>query len=257
MSIIENNSNANQIIQFSKNYYESITNESFHNIQIFISDNFDEDVKLFIDTTGKPSANNANGLYIEANSLSSIPTILIKADLFNQDSYPYLGTILHELTHASDFEHFVSEYCNGNWLSLKENANFSIMRLWSEYHARIFEILHMRVLASILYPNDYNYDINTIKEEMKNYQLAYYNTEFNNKLAEQNITLVEIVTYCARFYVCQLYNPELSLSDNLPPSIYDYFPCIIYFYDALKSLQTYRDSSPYFSVLGSLLNNYL
>lgn len=257
MALITNNNLANEIIKNSKKYYEVTSKENFDNIQIFISANFDEDSKLFIDTADRPSANNLSGMYIEANPVSTIPTILINANLFNQPGCPFLGTILHELTHASDFAQFVTEYCNGDWFCLKKNPNYEALHLWSEYHARVFQIIHMRILATILFPDNYNYDTKTIGENLKNNHLSDYNKDLNDAIAEDNITLVEIVKYCARFYVCQLYNPELSLYDNLPQAIYNYFPDIIRFYDDLKPLQTYKDASSKFSMLTSLLKNFL
>lgn len=206
MSIIKNDDYINKVVTLTKEYYEFTFNENFNDIEMDVSDNINEDTKLFIDTINLVLPENTSGRYIKPNDLLSVPLILVKYDLFNQNGCSYIGTILHELTHASDYGKFNNEYCNGDWSILEENINYSVLYLWSEYHAKVVEIIHMRKLISILFPDQYIYNEEEIKNEMTNYHLPRYNNELVETLNNGQITFSEIFKYCGRLYTCELYN---------------------------------------------------
>ena len=258
MALIKDNKNINDIISTSKKYYKDIFKGNVDNIQIYASDNIPVDIKLFSDNIVSPNdLNKLYGGYIEPNIKSSIPVILIKYNAFRENGAPFAGTILHELTHASDFEQFNLEYCSGNWLYLRKHKYYSAMCRWSEYHAKIVEIVHMRMLTSILYPDKYVYDLKFIRDEMINYQLHRYNNEIAKLIDDNDATLDTIFQYCGRLYVCKTYENQLNIKDIIPKQVYEVFPDIIFLYNWLEPLQTYTDISPHLDELTSLLCNFI
>lgn len=256
--MIKNDQEINKIINISKWYYSKTFRKNVDSIQIYASDNIPKDIKIFSDDIIAPNdLNKLYGGYIEPNIKSSIPIILIKYNAFNEDGSPFAGTILHELTHASDFEQFNLEYCNGNWLYLRKHRYYSAMCQWSEYHAKIIEIAHVRILISILYPDKYTYNLEFIKNEMINYQLHRYNQEVTKLIDDNDATLDTIFQYCGRLYMCKTYKHQLNIKDVIPKQVYEVFPDIISLYNWLEPLQTYSDISSHLDELTSLLCNFI
>jgi len=259
MALIKTETYINQVIQASKVYFQNILSEEINDIDIYVSNNINEDVGLFSDEYEEDdlSASNPNGTYIKPNKLSQNSVILISYELFYKSGYPFIATILHELTHAVDYNKFNKEYCNGNWDELRKHPVYKIMYCWSEYHARIIEITNMRILISLLFPDQYTYDIEEIKKEMIKLQLPRYNQELIDVMNKGKLSLSEIFKYCARIYSCKLFNKELSINDNIPKSLYDYFPSIKSLYNDLEPLQTYETASAEFNHMKFMLNNFL
>lgn len=256
MSIITNDNSANQIIQNVITYYEKTFDTSLNNTTIFLSDNFKEDTKIFVDQEDYDKLDDINGLWSEPNYLFNIPTILVNYQMF-ENSIAAVSTLLHELTHADDFNNFIIEYCNNDWSKLRDNEYFDIMHYWSEYHARVVQIIHMRKLSSLIFPDVYVYDEENIANEMKNFQLKRYIDLLRCKIIDNTFTITEVFTFCARFFVVQLFNPEISIEDNTPKELYQYFPDVEELYNDLKSLQTYSDASKQLETLKFKMSAFL
>lgn len=253
MALIKDNKYINNIIKITQNYYSNIFNEKVGKVNIFCTDNMVKDVSLF--TNNISGLIESNGLFIEPNIINNIPTILIN---YKQFLYEFpdsaIATILHELTHVSDYQKFIKEYCNNNWINIRDNSIFPAFYFWSEYHARITEILHMRIAISNIDKN-YIYDENQVKIEMLEYQLPMYNKEIENLIENNNANIKDIFKYCARFYCCEVFNDDIFLIDYIPINSYKSPVNIIKLYDFLKPLQTYEKATNYFSSLNEILLN--
>lgn len=254
MPLILNDQHINNTIKTVIQYFEIMFNEKINDINIYPSDDVDEDTSLFIVVKEKLKMN-PNGRFIEPNEISPNSTILIKYDLFYKDGYPAISTLIHELTHTSDYKKFCNEYCNGNWSSIREQPIFNVMYYWSEYHARITQIIHMRVLLSIILSDESIAEKQSVKEEFLKYQFPRYKQELISALNSNNdvFDLVEIFKYCARFYICQYYNNELKIEEHIPECVFKYFPDIIKLYYDLLPMQSYEDASKNFKYLSLML----
>lgn len=160
MSLIKDNEVVNKIIYLVKSYYNCTFHENLDDINIYVTDNINNDTILFADVDIKSLLSKCNGRYIQPNDVSSHATILINIGTFKVQGYPFVATILHELTHACDYKKFVKDYCNNNWAELINHPNEETFLWWTEFHARTLSILHMHYLLSIIYPNEFTYDKN-------------------------------------------------------------------------------------------------
>lgn len=258
MSLIVNDKNINQIITISRKFYDDTFNENSSNIKIYASDNIPKDAKIFSEHVIVPdNLEKLYGVYIEPNIKSSVTTILIKYNAFNETGAPFAGTLMHELTHASDFEKFNLEYCNGNWINIRKHKYYSAMCFWSEYHAKVIEIIHSKILLSILRYEGYIYNPDFIKREMLNYQLPRYNYEIVDLIDNNEATLDSIFQYCGRLYVCKMYDSNLNLTNIIPQQVFNAFPDIIELYNWLNPIQTYYDVSSKLDELTSSLSNFV
>lgn len=131
------------------------------------------------------------------------------------------------------------------------------MCFWSEYHAKVIEIIHCKILLSILRHKGYVYNLEFIRKEMLNYQLPRYNYEIATLIDNNKATLDSIFQYCGRLYVCKMYNNDLSLINIIPQQVFNVFPDIIKLYNWLDPLQTYYDISSKLDELTSLLSNFI
>ena len=123
-----NNKKINTIIEISKKYYKTVFQEDISNIQIYVSDDIPNDINLFSENIiFLKNKEKLYGGYIEPNTKSSVATILIKYELFEEYGAPYTGTILHELTHAVDIKKFNLEFCNNNWSYLREHKYYGAL----------------------------------------------------------------------------------------------------------------------------------
>lgn len=122
---------------------------------------------------------------------------------------------------------------------------------------KIIEIVYMRILLSILQPNEYIYDIDFIKYEIINYQLPRYNNGIVNMIKSHEATLGHIFQYCGRLYVCKKCNGNLNIKNIISKEVYEIFPDIFSLYSYLSPLQTYDDVSPHLEELTLLLCNFI
>ncbi len=247
--------NIDNIIEITTKFYTYTFKEPVENVNILCTNNLINDIDLFIESNN-PKPTDTNGLFIEPNSISSMSTILINYQQFLR-RYPdsAIATILHELTHFSDYQKFVKEYCNNDWLIVRRHMLFPAFYYWSEYHARITEIIYMRILLSII-DNTYEYDEENISIEMLEYQIPRYNQEIEALNKNDNITLGDIVIYCARFYVCKLYIHDIFLDKYIPPELLKYSFNTIDLYHFLELLQSYDVATNYFIELKKIILDY-
>ncbi|WP_410495712.1 hypothetical protein QTL86_18640 [Cellulosilyticum sp. ST5] len=86
-----------------------------------------------------------NGTLILPNSLHEPITILICNKVLDEGS-TFLGSIIHELTHAQDYFNFASyNNCTGYY-----DINNSTFSLWSEFHARRMGYSYLRRLSVMI-----------------------------------------------------------------------------------------------------------
>lgn len=256
MSLIKDNEVINKIIYLINSYYKRTFDENLDDIDIYVTDNINNDTILFADIDIKSLSSKCNGRYIQPNEASSHATILINIDAFKVQGYPFVATILHELTHACDYKKFVKDYCNNNWAELTNHPIEETFLWWTEFHSRALSILHMHYLLSIIYPNEFTYDKNEIKHEMLHIQLPRYNQELlDNINGDDNV--YELIKYCARFYVCKLYNPNLLLEECIPKQIRSRFPLIDVLYLDLEHIPSYEEFIKHQDVLAVVLYSFL
>lgn len=256
MSLIKDNEVINKIIYSVKTYYEYTFCEKLDDINIYATDSINSDTKLFADIDINTLSLKCNGRYIQPNEISHNATILINMEAFKEQGYPFVATILHELTHACDYKKFVKDYCNNNWAKLINHPNNKIFLCWTEFHARTLSIIHMHFLLSIMYPNEFIYDKNEIMYEMLHMQLPRYNQELLDNINDDNI-IYELIKYCARFYVCKLYHPHLLLKECMPKQIYSKFPLIDVLYINLEHAVSYEEFVKLQDVLSVVLDSLL
>lgn len=255
MSIISDDKFANGIVNNAINYYEYTFNTSLrYKMIILLTDDLKNDVMALNHSEIYKNVGDVNGLWIEPDPPHPLPMILIKYQIFNKNPIQALGIAIHELTHAHDFNRFVLDYCNKSWKSIRQNYLFDTIRIWSEYHARVTQIIHMRKLAAISFRDSYTYDEKEIADEMKNCQLQRYIdfavTDINDNNSDKLRVIIDI---CARFYAVELYNPDIQIFDYMPKEIYDCYPEIEELYNYLKPLQTYDDITNHLYTLKSML----
>lgn len=256
MSLIENNEVVNKIIFLIKLYYKCTFHENLDDIDIYVTDNINNDTILFADINAELLSLKCNGRFIQPNEVSPRATVLIDIDTFKVQGYPFVATILHELTHACDYKKFVKDYCNNNWIEIINHPCQETFSWWTEFHARTLSILHMYYLLSIIYPNEFTYDEREIRYEMLHIQLPRYNQELLENIRDDNI-IYELIKYCARFYVCKLYNPHLLLDECIPKQIHSKFPLIDVLYINLEQAVSYEEFVRLQDVLSVVLDSLL
>lgn len=123
MSLIKDIKVVDKIICLIKSYYENTFYEKFDDVDIYVTDNINNDTILFAEIDIESLSSKCNGRYIQPNKLSPNATILININTFKAQNYSFVATILHELTHACDYKKFVNDYCNNNWEELINHPN--------------------------------------------------------------------------------------------------------------------------------------
>lgn len=255
MALIKDNDIYNAIITICKNYYIGVFNVCLDNVNIYISDNIAEDIKIFGDVN--ISDGKLNGCYLQPNKTTPTSTLLINSKIFNQIGHPYVSTILHEITHALDFEKFCYNYCNNDWDKLTKHPLYETFRYWTEFHARITAIIHMSNLLAVVFPDEYNFTEKEKQEEMLHLQLPRYNQELLENIDKCSDIIYELIKYCSRFYAFNFHNPQFSLKDCIPTKIYNQFPIIEVLYLDLSKMLTYESAVEYLEILDVVLTSLL
>ncbi|GEM_PF-6897729 len=255
MALIIDDNKVNTTINNVKMYYEIIFNENLKDVDVFASTDIDLDTRNFVnfEENTKP-----NGRYIEPNSITQKSIILTRYEAYYKNGCTAVSTLIHELTHYSDYKKYTNQYCDGDYSKTRKQSNFSGFYMWSEYHAYINQIIHLRRYLSVaLNDNDFMNE-NIIKEEMTEYQLPYYKQNLVESLEiGESFNITSIIKYCARFYVCNYYNKELKIEENVPEVVYEIFPDIVKLYYDLYPLQSYEAASKKFLILSLLLRDFI
>lgn len=77
-----------------------------------------------------------------------------------------------------------------------------------------------------------------------------------DNINDDNI-IYDLIKYCARFYVCKLYNPYLLLEECIPKQIRSKFPLIDVLYLDLEHIPSYEEFIKYQGVLSVVLDSFL
>ena len=257
MSLITNDENINNMIEYCKAYYQLVFHIETKEINIYFSNDIIADYNKFSLHKRNDFDNKPNGTYIYPNNSSDQHTILINHQMYKLDRSSSVATILHELTHFADYNIFNTECCGGTWKDIIEHPLFESMYYWSEYHARIIEIVHMHIITSKV-NKTYPYDINKLKVEMIDWHLPRYNKELITHIKNDTFVYRYLFDYCGRLYVCNLYNNhDIPLQELVDKHVLYYFPNIEKLYTYLKDMQTYRIASPKFSSINSVMKDVL
>lgn len=249
MSIIFRETEINKLISNIQKYYKDEFNEKMINdVRVLCSDNMREDATLF----GAPEGKVGYGTYIMPNCVTDKSIALIDEDLFYRDR-PAIGTIFHELTHASDFNKFCHEYCGDDWKQVSKHKLYIIFSLWSEFHAKLIGIIYYRKYMPIVDPT-YKYSKNRVAKELTNCMYEIYCSELEEAYKEDP-KLSYLFSYFGRYCACELYAPEYFKDGcKFSPYVFKYRSDAEEIYHLLFEGQTYERAKENFEKLYDILN---
>lgn len=185
-----------------------------------------------------------NGTVVFPKDKDGIHYVLISEKDFQDRRYPFIDTIIHELTHIYDLMNFATEFCGGSYELVEQHGLFKDFYYWTEFHAKhVGYSLYRKILYQF-------YDIKFNKEDQLGYIL---NTELKDRYDEllQNlkehqydkditICIYSIIQFLGRFSVWQDLFQEITPHWYLP----DYFQgnyraLVIGIYKLLCSMDDY------------------
>lgn len=250
MSIICEKSEINKLISDIQQYYINEFNEEMINdVRVLCSDNMREDATLF----GAPEGKVGYGTYIMPNCVTDKSIVLITESHFYADNCPAIGTIFHELTHASDFNKFCHEYCGDDWKKVCKHKLYTIFSLWSEFHAKLIQIIYYRKYMAVV-DSSCKYNKDLIAKELTNYMYETYCTELKEAYKEDS-KLSYLFSYFGRYCACELYAPEYFKDGcKFSPYVFKYRSDAKEIYRLLFEGQTYESAKENFEKLYDILN---
>lgn len=119
--------------------------------------------------------NNLNGLTVLPNKINSNFTIIINMKQVNE-TYDFIYTFAHELTHVCDFSKHMDHYNILTANELLSSKYYFPIYYWSEFHARYYTYKYARKyfkmskkdILKAISENEFTYNIANLKNCMKN-----------------------------------------------------------------------------------------
>ncbi len=142
--------------------------------------------------------------------------------------------VAHELCHVYDFLMFASYYCNNQMYKVKNHVLYETYILWSEFHAKLYEIIDAQYAGSADMTNPFA----EFRKDAQTFYYPRYIENFNNK---QYLTLHDFMWHFAEIAACNLLDDdnEYDISSDLKREEYNGFYDKMY--NLLFNMVTFQD----------------
>lgn len=255
--LITTDEKCNNLIKTVRQFYDTITdNKLIYPTEIFVSDNVLIDAKYIFHQPDTEKYNYVEGLCVLPNFSPNKFIILLSYEIYVEDVPKFCFNILHELTHALDYQNYYQMYCNNIIDNIFLSLYYIPFKHYSEYHARIFSVENGMYLLSYD-GKKFSYDIKKRKKELMELYLPYYNDLIISKL--DNYDMYDITVYCAEYSICNHMNSTLDNGTMFPDKLISKFGVKIYdYYNLLYHIDLNnfaRDSQSFFIAYNNLFND--
>ena len=262
------NENLNQITKMVLDIFYQSTQRDRIKVKVeYVDDLYNRRLELVYNDKEKDDLINnkafiegLNGTIVMSKTKDRSHNILISKNVLNE-TFQFISTIIHELTHIHDFVDFVSEFCDGNYESIGEHDLFGMFYYWTEFNARRNGYLYYRKILFQIQDTNYNHEeqvnhiLNTELKLQYDYLLGNLRKYRYDKDAVNYI--YSVIQFMGRFSVWEdlfpdRINPHNYLPDYLQTT---YGSEIIELYDILHSMVNFNIAKVRLEQLGSLISS--
>lgn len=199
------------------------------------------------DQIGKETKNNDeyNGFCVPPATVNGQFTILLNGDYVNHSrrccNFNWIGTIVHELTHADDYQNYRKMLSAHTYDELFEPVAHRTFAFWTEYHAKTMGeqyVMKYRIESKSICAKP-----DVILDEFEQIVVLYNNSDGDgDRLLEYEATLLGM------FRVRQMYFPEIFCDEFFAEQ-----ECLQRLYCFLKEHETIEKVGPHLQQLHDLL----
>lgn len=224
-----------EIIYSARQYFYNYTSwEECLNIEIILTDNIPQYAKEHLQEN--LSNIECKGIYLYTTEHHN--NIILCDNTVNNDTL--FIHIIHELTHAWDYQLYVNKYCRGDFSKLKNSRLWKGFYYWSEYHARRISIkINIDCLLKQITP----YTPNTTFQDFLNFYTEHQDIK----------SLYDTVSYLGKYNICNDFS--LLYFDEQLPLTYDN-QAILQLNSILNKMNNFQHASSKFHLLKYYILEY-